>query len=195
MSLFFTADLHFMHNKPFIYEVRGFDNVYEMNKTIVNNWNAVVNHDDEVYVLGDLVMNDMAMGIYLISRLNGKIHIIRGNHDSDTKIERYKECPNVVEIVDAKYFRYNGQSFYLSHFPTFSSSWEYPKKLKHKHINLCGHIHTKDKFCDMNKGIIYHVEVDAHNMTPVSIDQILEDIYVYNTTRLLKEYEEVNNNV
>lgn len=186
--IYCTSDLHFCHNKPFVYEARGFDNVYEMNKAIVDNWNAVVNHDDDVYVLGDLAMNDIALSIYLISRLNGKIHIIRGNHDSDTKVERYKECHNVVEIVDAKYLKYNGQSFYLSHFPTLSSSWDQSKKLKPKYINLCGHTHTKDKFCDMNKGIIYHVEVDAHNCTPISIDQILEDIYVYNTKQLLQAH-------
>ena len=31
----------------------------------------------------------------------------------------------------------------------------------------------------MDKGLIYHVELDAHNCYPVSIDQIIEDIKMY----------------
>lgn len=44
-------------------------------------------------------------------------------------------------------------------------------------INLCGHLHTTDRFWDMDEhGLIYHVELDAHNMRPVLIDNIIEDI-------------------
>lgn len=35
---------------------------------------------------------------------------------------------------------------------------------------------TQDKFQDFNKGLIYHVELDAHNNKPVLIDNIIEDI-------------------
>ena len=33
-----------------------------------------------------------------LKRLNGRIHIIIGNHDTDTRIDLYKQCPNVVSV-------------------------------------------------------------------------------------------------
>ena len=43
-------------------------------------------------------------------------------------------------------------------------------------VNLCGHTHTRDRFADADKGWIYHCELDAHDMRPVTIDEILADI-------------------
>ena len=48
--------------------------------------------------------------------------------------------------------------------------------LNRKIISLCGHIHSKDKWCDFDKGLVYHVELDAHNCFPISIDAIMADI-------------------
>ena len=52
MAIFLTSDLHFNHDREFVWKVRGFTSVQEMNETIVKNWNSVVNPDDDVYVLG-----------------------------------------------------------------------------------------------------------------------------------------------
>jgi hypothetical protein len=53
------------------------------------------------------------------------------------------------------------------------------KPLIKRIISLCGHTHTPDKFIDMDKGLIYHVELDAHENQVVSIDTIIEDIKNY----------------
>ena len=47
---FFTSDLHFGHNKDFLYKPRGFDNIEEHDDTVIENWNSVVSKDDTVYV-------------------------------------------------------------------------------------------------------------------------------------------------
>ena len=44
---------------------------------------------------------------------------------------------------------------------------------------MCGHQHSKNKFSDMDKGLIYHCEVDAHNCYPVLIDNIIKDMEFY----------------
>lgn len=149
-----------------------------MNEAIVKNWNSVVNMDDDVYVLGDIVMSDTSSGIAALKQLKGKIHIIKGNHDTDNKIMLYQDCHNVVEICDAKWLKYNKQSFFLSHYPCLTDNHdeESQKPLNRRIINLCGHCHTKDKWLDYNKGLIYHCELDAHNNFPVLIDTILEEI-------------------
>lgn len=179
-KIWVTSDWHFCHSKDFLWKPRGFNNQYEMNKIIIQKHNEIVKPEDDVYCLGDCMLNDNEMGLYCIKQLKGNIHIIRGNHDSETRIKLYSSCWNVVEVCEGKYLNYNGYHFYLSHYPCLCSNFDYDKPLKAKIISLCGHTHTQNKFQDMDKGLIYHVEVDAHNCYPIEIDQIIEDINNYN---------------
>jgi calcineurin-like phosphoesterase family protein len=179
-KIWLTSDWHFNHDKPFIYEPRGFTNIEEMNETIIKIHNSMVDYDDDVYCLGDCMLGDNELGLKCIKSLKGKIHIIRGNHCTDTRIELYKTCDNVIEVLGyANILKYMGYHFYLSHYPTLTSNYDDNKLLKRRVINLCGHSHTKDKFIDMDKGLIYHVELDAHQNKPVLIDDIIEDIKNY----------------
>ena len=176
MSLFVTSDLHLNHDKEFLYRSRGFSSIEEMNRAVVNNFNSILDSDDDMYILGDLMLVDNS-AVQLIKKIKKKnIHIIRGNHDSDSRIELYRNCWNVVEICDAKFLRYGKYHFFLSHYPALTSNWDKDKKLSLKMINLCGHTHTQDKFVDFDKGLIYHCELDAHECKPVSIEKVIEDI-------------------
>ena len=67
--IYFTSDLHFCHSRSFIYEPRGFSSVYEMNNTIVKNFNEVISWTDDLYILGDLMLNDNIEGMKLVRRL------------------------------------------------------------------------------------------------------------------------------
>lgn len=174
--IYFTSDTHFCHNKEFLYGPRGFKNEYDMNRAIIENWNATVNPDDDVYHLGDVLLSDTEGGLACLKQLKGRIHIIRGNHDSDSRIELYKDCWNVVEICEGKFLKIGKQSFFLSHYPCLTSNYDSDKPLKARIISLCGHSHTKNKFADFDKGLIYHVELDAHDLKPVSAEQVIEDI-------------------
>ena len=69
-KIFVTSDLHFCHDRAFVYEPRGFSNVEEMNQAIVERWNAVVQPEDIVYVLGDIMLNNNEEGIRLFNSLN-----------------------------------------------------------------------------------------------------------------------------
>lgn len=174
--IYFTADLHFFHDKEFIYGPRGFSSVEEMNLRIAENWNAMIGFLDVVYVLGDLMLNDTDRGIELWNSLAGKKCVILGNHDTDRKIALYRDCPNTEILGDAARFKYGKYSFYLSHYPTMTDRMYPGDHLSHKLINLCGHTHTTDRFSDMDKGIIYHVELDCHDNRPININDIIEDI-------------------
>ena len=48
--IYFTSDWHFCHNKPFIYESRGFKSIEEMNEIIIENHNRVVKEEDIIYI-------------------------------------------------------------------------------------------------------------------------------------------------
>lgn len=176
MSIFITSDWHFCHNREFLYKPRGFNNVYDMNRAIIDRYNSVVSYDDDVYVLGDLMLNDDISAMRCIEQLNGRIHIIRGNHDTNKRIDLYNTLYNVVEIEEAKHFRYKKFSLFLCHYPVLTSNYSDEKPLKSRMINICGHSHTKDKFLHFNDSVIYHAEVDAHDLYPVKLDTILEEI-------------------
>lgn len=174
--IYFTSDFHFMHDREFVWGARGFKNVHEMNDIIINNFNKTIKWDDELYILGDIMLCDNVAGIRCLNQIPGIKHIIRGNHDTEKRLQLYNNCWDIIEIGEGKFFKYGKYHFYLSHYPTLCSNADSDKPLKAQMINLCGHSHTKNKFNDIDKGIIYHVEVDAHECKPVSIDTIIEDI-------------------
>ena len=124
------------------------------------------------------MLGDNDEGIKKIKQLNGNLHIIYGNHDTNARILRYAEELDNAEIHGfATTFKYKKQQFMLSHYPTITFNMdEGGAPIKAKVINLCGHSHIKNRFKDMDKGLIYHVEIDCHNNFPISLDEILFDI-------------------
>lgn len=173
-KIWFTSDLHFCHDREFIYGPRGFKSVHEMNDTIIKNFNDTVAWDDDLFILGDCFLNNNEEGMKLMRRLPGQKHIIWGNHDTDARqklMSQEFDCAGYASML-----KHKGYHFYLSHYPTITSNCDEDKPLKHRVINLCAHSHTQDKFSDMGKGLIYHVELDAHHNCPVLIDNIIMDI-------------------
>lgn len=180
--IYFTADLHFNHDMEMVYKPRGFNSVEEMNEAIIQRWNEVVQATDTVYVLGDLGLGgggEAALSSLkeLIERLNGTITVIYGNHDTITRAAMYETCSNIsVDNCYATVFKHQGYKFFLSHCPTICTNHDEDKPLKARVINLCGHTHTKDPFADWDKGLIYHVECDAHNCYPIPIVEIIKEV-------------------
>lgn len=174
-NIFFTSDLHFGHDKKFIYGARGFDSIEEHDEAIIANWNKVVRPEDWVFCLGDLMLGDNVKGLRNLAHLNGSIHVVRGNHDTNTRMDLYWNCDVIQEISEGCFYHQGKYSFYLCHFPVLSAPHtDYGPA--HRIINLCGHSHTTDRFADWDKGLIYHCELDAHNMTPVAYEDILLDL-------------------
>lgn len=172
-NVFFTSDTHFCHDRGFIYEPRGFDTIKKHDEMIVENWNKVVKPQDIVYHLGDTLLNDNAQGLEYFKKLNGFIILIRGNHDTDVRLKMLDFFCLSINVACIE--KINGYQFYLSHYPTITSSVENMAPLKHHLINLHGHTHSKNKFYQ-DMPFIYNVALDAHNHTPVSFDEVITDI-------------------
>lgn len=173
-KIWFTSDLHFCHDREFLYKPRGFDNVEEMNNAIVERWNNVVETNDFVFVLGDLMLCDNEKAIEFVKNLNGILVVILGNHDTDNRVKLYKGVDNIVAVEYAMRLRLNGYNFFLTHYPCLTGSLEHdtPKKTT---INLFGHTHSKNLFYE-DRPYMYNVAMDAHNCTPVSLNNIINDI-------------------
>lgn len=181
-NIYITSDLHFCHDREFIYADRGFDSIQEHDETAVKIWNGIIGDDDEVYLLGDVMLMDTEKGMEYLKQLNGKIHVIIGNHDSGDKIKRYLEMDNIVEVVAAAYLKVGKVKFLLSHYPTIIAQDKF-ESVRPAVINLFGHTHQKENYFITNGKInpfMYHVGMDSHNMKPMLIEDIIEDIYEIN---------------
>lgn len=175
--IYVTSDLHFGHDRIYVVNSRGFKTVEEHDQEIINNWNSTITDDDNVYILGDCMLVDSEHGAECLAQLKGKKHLIRGNHDTDNKLEYYKNL-GIDYCGYATVIKYKHYHFYLSHYPTLCSNYS-DSGLRNCMINLCGHTHTTDRFIDMDKGLIYHCELDAHDNTPIALDNIIEDLKKY----------------
>ena len=162
------------HDREFIWKVRGYDSVDHMNTRQVEKWNAMIDNDDDVYVLGDIILGTTD-NIRYVSQLKGKLHIVLGNHDTVTRENLYKELPNVIEVAEIgirlKYKKYH---FVLTHYPMLTGNLE-KESLKQMSLNLYGHTHQLTNFYN-DMPFMYHVGVDSHNGYPVLIDDIIEEM-------------------
>lgn len=193
-EIWFTSDLHMSHDKEFLWGPRGFKNQHEMNEAIVERWNNVVEPDDIVYNLGDMALSDVDDAIKYLKKLNGTQWWIRGNHDTQKKIETIcKACPHIslisnpeaswstMIIYEKKYH------FLLTHYPTLTANFD-DKKLSRHVINLHGHTHQQKNFLQAENPFMYHVGVDSHLCRPVHVEEVIADIKNrYNAQELLFE--------
>jgi len=87
-SIYVISDLHLDHSNIIHYCARPFlsSNVNEMNSVLVDNWNNIVHRHNTVYCLGDLSFSHRGNSTeYWLSKLNGNIHYIKGNHEEEVK--------------------------------------------------------------------------------------------------------------
>ena len=171
--IFLTSDTHFGHDRAFLWSPRGFGNIKEHDEAIIKNWNSEITCDDEVYHLGDVMLGNNDYGMECLSKLNGQIKIIVGNHDTDTRIKLYETLPNVEILGWAYPLKYKKYHFLLSHHPTMTSNLEKAPYLRMHLINLYGHTHQKTNFYN-DIPFMFHVGMDSHNCAPILLDDAIE---------------------
>ncbi len=169
--IYFTSDLHLGHQNALRLCNRPFQDVDEMNRTLIQNWNQFVKKNDFIYILGDLTMKlSLDEANQIISKLNGRKILVKGNHD-----KKYDECL-FEEVCDYKELKYQKKFLVLSHYPFLE--WNHSFRGS---IHLHGHQHN-DRSYNLKmreEGIYrYDVGVDAHEYRPVSIDEIFNFFHI-----------------
>lgn len=172
-KIFFTSDLHFFHKNIIELSHRSFRDLEEMHEQIIKNWNRAVTPNDHVYLLGDVSFGSQEKTRNLLDRLNGKIYLIRGNHDNDILKDL---CASRFEwIKDYYYLKVQDpdgrdgkiQPIVLCHFPF--ASWN---RMGHGSWNLHGHCHGN---LPVDKNLKRHdVGVDNNFMRPISYEEVKE---------------------
>lgn len=175
MAIYFTSDLHLGY-EPIIKKLnRPFKNLEHMHQTLIRNWNDTVSKDDEVYVLGDLSDLTASETEKIIRNLNGKIYLVKGNHDVWVDNYRYHK---LEWIKDYHKMIANDAKIIMFHFPI--RIWEAKGKCS---VHLHGHTHKGQ----INIPLCYNVGVDENNFRPVSLDEILIKLNFENKIKSCKK--------
>lgn len=190
MKIWVTSDQHLQNERIWsVYQndTRPFHSQGEHDAMIIHHWNSVVSPDDLVFVLGDFIMGVSENVESLLYRLNGTIFLVRGNHDTDSKIEIYKQhSDKVIAIEDYNILYYKGKFIVMNHYPVQGDSvkdnhlksdgWKSATEFFGQNYDDCiylyGHVHGNAPH-EM-KNHCYHIGVDTNNLTPVLLDGIID---------------------
>lgn len=158
MKTWFTSDLHFFHRNIVKFTNRGAEtNEDSHNEWLVDLWNSTVSRSDIVYHLGDLSFaKDVRKTLGILDRLNGNIHLIKGNHDHSDNFKKIAQHNRVTTHIYLER-KFEEQESIMFHFPI--GSWH---KQHRGSWHLHGHSHGGYQ---EGKGKILDVGIDnAYNL-------------------------------
>ena len=166
MTIFFTADTHWGHEAIIKHTHRPWQAVDEHDEMLVQRWNRVVRPGDTIYHLGDFALvkyvDTETIVTQLLSRLNGQVHLIKGNHDRGGALK----AP-FVTINDIKRVKIGGQLIYCCHYAM--RVWN---QSHYGSYHLYGHSHGSLE--DLKHSRSFDVGVDCWNYAPVSFEEVVE---------------------
>ncbi|MEA1848862.1 metallophosphoesterase family protein [Chryseobacterium sp. MHB01] len=169
-NIFFTADHHFGHANIIKFSERPFESLEHMNEELIKRWNEKIGKDDTVYHLGDFSLGKPDFTKEILDRLNGNIHLIKGNHEGAalTYPKRFASIRDYHELRIDEADNSNGkQKIILFHYSlrTWNGS--------HRGVwQLYGHSHGT--LPDDEMTLSFDVGVDCHNFYPVSYEEVKE---------------------
>ena len=153
----YIADCHFYHRRLNTeMDKRGFASVEEMNDHMIRRWNSKVTKNDTVYILGDLSLAGGFQTSGILERLNGKKHLIIGNHDKRYLDDKFFEDHQLRSRKQYAEIRDNGRNVILSHYPVFCYKGQYRRDKDGRPLTymLYGHVHNTHDEALINRFIM-----------------------------------------
>ena len=177
---YYISDLHFGHKNSLSFDNRPFADIEIHDQAIINNWNNTVSIDDDVYILGDISWHNATKTIEIFKSLNGRKHLIKGNHDS--KLLRNRELQSLfVEICSYKEIPLdNGKGIVLCHYPMPCFKDHY-----YGWIHLYGHVHNSFEY-NMMESVKRQME-ELYNIPCLMYNVGVMMPYMDYTPRMLEE--------
>lgn len=168
--LFYISDLHLSHANIINTCNRPYDNIEDMNKLLIDNWNKVITNDDIVYFLGDFSFKcNQEQATKFLLQLKGKKYFIKGNHDKTTWLNKLKEQRLIEDWYDYKEINDNGRMVILCHYPLHS--WN---GLYHGSYHLYGHVHNNTvENAEWQKNR-FNVSCEAIDYKPITLDELIK---------------------
>lgn len=176
MTIFFTSDWHLGHDKPFVWQARGFPSMESHDSYLIKNWQETVSRYDDVYIVGDFMMgkDKIQRATELLGSLQFRtVTWVLGNHDPKPgPLKEAFKGTNVTIVPMGDEFVFGTDSFwYVSHLPYAGTQHAVHGKDERplpfpedKGFPLLhGHTHSTHVFSrGPARGLQVHVGVDAH---------------------------------
>ncbi len=174
--IYYVADTHLGDQRVFDKCAKPFVDLAEYKEEIVKRWNAKVQPEDTVYVLGDIA-GDSIDDIETFRKLNGFKHLIVGNHDIPL-LSAIKDSGAFVSIDFIRVIEDNERKVCICHYPLMD--W---MEFNRGGYHVYGHVHNKTP----NNGVAYaqikayysdkpayNAGVDVTGYVPVTLDEMIE---------------------
>ena len=184
--IFFTADSHLGHGNIIKHCNRPFSSVEEMDEHLITVWNSHVYSNDSVYILGDFIFRNTISPNNYLSRLNGKKHLLLGNHDTKwiKKVDLTKHFATVDRFLEISHCQ---RRITLCHYPLMS--WSGMAKGSYM---IHGHIHNNREafyFPTLQKmPNLLNAGVDINEFRPVELDELVKNNETFKSERIEKEF-------
>jgi calcineurin-like phosphoesterase family protein len=164
MTFFFTSDTHFRHKNIITYDARPFNSSDEMTEELIQNWNSKVKSKDTVFHLGDVGVGRPEQLRQILDRLNGKICLIKGNHD---KTATHKLCADRFEWIKDYHFAVFNHGIKIALFHYALRVWD---RCHYGSWHLYGHSHGRlsqeeGRFC-------FDIGVNSWDYSPLSLEEV-----------------------
>jgi calcineurin-like phosphoesterase family protein len=177
MNIYLTADTHFDHFNIIEYTNRPFSCAKEMNEALIQRWNELVKDNDCVYHLGDFcISRDPKRWAQFLHRLNGKIHLVRGNHDYNKPVNNIINEPGISKklIWIKDYYKLlignkEKQSIILMHYAL--RVWD-----RSHHGSMHCHGHSHGELPEDSVARSMDVGVDTNNYYPYSYEEVRDKL-------------------
>lgn len=167
MNIWLTSDTHFGHRAILKYcqESRPFGSVTEMDEAIIERWNDWVKPRDAVYHMGDLSFHNAERTMTILNRLNGKIFLVKGNHDKNLSVigSRFEW------VKDYFHHKLNKRSMIMCHF-----AFEVWDKSHRGAMHVHGHSHGSLKNSRPMRRM--DVGVDTNDLYPYAYEEVVEKL-------------------
>ena len=166
--IYYTSDLHIGHFNAIRLCNRPYKTVEDMNDDMIKRWNIKVDPNDDVYILGDMFFkfDDIQQVKDILKKLNGRKHLIKGNHDKFLKQIRWQDYFESLDVY--KEIDDNGRMVCMFHYPIEEWNGYYRNSYM-----LYGHVH--DNMDNIKKHPRkFNVGVDVNEFEPKTLDELIE---------------------
>jgi calcineurin-like phosphoesterase family protein len=136
-----------------------------MDLAMISRWNERITWEDDVWFLGDFTFYNSTKTSGILSRLQGRKHLIWGNHDKPLKNKlSFFESEQQYKVLTVE-----GQKLILFHFPILSW-WDVGRGSWHLHGHSHSNLPPETDMARLDCG------VDGHNFYPWSFEEVKREL-------------------
>ena len=170
---YYISDLHLCHKNVIKLDNRPFETIEEHDTELIRRWNEKVSNKDRVYILGDLCWSKENEWARIVSQLNGKKVLIRGNHDPKHLSVHTRRL--FEDVKDYKEIRDDGRRVIMCHYPIPFYKADYNEDTYMLH----GHVHDTRENKILNS-LKEQIKISREN----ALSAELADSHAYNRAQI-----------